>query len=55
LVTVLLLAFLDKYPGQLKTAVERALASLQGVLQATIQASGNAAFARVRDGKVGSA
>ena len=55
LITVLLLAFLDKNPGQLKNAVERALASLQAVLQATVKASGDAAFAKVRDAKVGSA
>ena len=48
----LLLANLDKNPGQLKIAVEKALASLQAVLQATMQAAGDAAFAEVRDAKV---
>lgn len=52
LIVVLLLANLDKNPGQLKTAVEKALASLQAVLQATMQAAGDAAFAEVRDAKV---
>ncbi len=50
---VLLLANLDKHPGQLKTAVEKSLASLQGILQATVKAAGEAAFATVRDAKVG--
>ncbi len=49
---VLLLANLDKHTGQLKTAVERSLASLQGILQATVKAAGDAAFATVRDAKV---
>lgn len=49
---VLLLANLDKHPGQLKTAVEKSLASLQGILQATLKAAGDAAFAEVRDAKV---
>lgn len=52
LLTVLLLARLDKEPGRLKSAVERALASLQAVLQATRQAAGDAAFAKDRDAKV---
>ena len=49
---VLLLANFDKHPGQLKLAVENSLASLQGILQATVKAAGDAAFATVRDAKV---
>ena len=49
---VLLLANIDKHPGQLKLAVESSLASLQGILQATVKAAGDAAFATVRDAKV---
>jgi len=52
LIVALLLANLDKNPGQLKIAVEKALASLQAVLQATMRAAGDAAFAEVRDAKV---
>lgn len=50
--TALLLAWLDKHPSNLKAAVEKAVAGLQGILQATAKAAGNAAFAKERDAKV---
>lgn len=43
LLTALLLAWLDKLPGDLAAAVEHALAGLQGVLQATATACGDVA------------
>ena len=49
---MLLLAMLDRRPGSLKTALEKALASLQAVLQATVEAAGDAAFAKDRDSQV---
>lgn len=52
LLTALLLAELDKQPRNLIAAVEGAIASLQGVLQATIEAAGESAFAKERDAKV---
>ncbi|BDA42154.1 Pyridoxal kinase [Coccomyxa sp. Obi] len=52
LLTALLLAQLDKQPRNLKAAVESAVASLQGVLQATVKAAGESAFANERDAKV---
>ena len=50
--TVLLLAWLDAHPHNLQHAVEKAVAALQGVLQATAEAAGDAAFAKERDAKV---
>ena len=50
--TVLLLAWLDRHPRNLKRAVEKAVAALQGVLQATARAAGEAAFTKERDAKV---
>ena len=52
LMTVLLLAWLDAHPHNLKHAVEKAVAALQGVLQATAEAAGDAAFTKERDAKV---
>ena len=52
LLTVLLLARLDRQPRNLKAAVESAVASLQAVLQATVKAAGESAFATERDAKV---
>ena len=49
---MLLLAMLDRRPGSLKTALEKALASLQAILQATVEAAGDAAFAKDRDSQV---
>ena len=50
--TALLLAWLDKHPRSLKTAVEKAVAGLQAVLQATVKSAGDSAFAADRDAKV---
>lgn len=50
--TVLLLAALDMQPNNLMAAVERAVASLQAVLQATVKAAGESAFTATRDAKV---
>jgi hypothetical protein len=50
--TVLLLAWLDRHPRNLKHAVEKAVAALQAVLQATARAAGEAAFTKERDAKV---
>ncbi len=50
--TVLLLAALDKQPRNLKGAVEKAVATLQAVLQATVKAAGQSAFTSERDAKV---
>ncbi|CAL8468163.1 g7702 [Coccomyxa elongata] len=52
LLTVLLLARLDRQPRNLKAAVESAVASLQAVLQATVKAAGESAFAKERDAQV---
>ncbi|EIE20641.1 pyridoxal kinase [Coccomyxa subellipsoidea C-169] len=52
LMTVLLLAALDKQPRNLKGAVEKAVATLQAVLQATVKAAGQSAFTSERDAKV---
>lgn len=52
LMTVLLLAALDRQPRNLKGAVEKAVAILQAVLQATVKAAGQSAFAVERNAKV---
>lgn len=52
LLTALLLAQLDKQPRNLKAAVEVAISSLQAVLQATVKAAGESAFAKERDARV---
>lgn len=52
LLTALLMAWMDKHPSNLKAAVEKAVAGLQGVLQATAEAAGDAASAKERDSKV---
>ena len=46
------MAWMDKHPGNLKAAVEKAVAGLQGILQATAKAAGDAALAKERDAKV---
>lgn len=50
--TALLLAWLDKHPHSLKVAVEKAVAGLQAVLQATVESAGQSAFAADREAKV---
>jgi hypothetical protein len=52
LMTVLLLAALDRQPRNLKGAVEKAVATLQAMLQATVKAAGQSAFAAERTAKV---
>lgn len=52
LMTVLLLAALDRQPRNLKGAVEKAVAILQAMLQATVKAAGQSAFAVERNAKV---
>ena len=52
LLTALLMAWMDKHPSNLKAAVEKAVAGLQGILQATAKAAGDAAVAKERDSKV---
>ena len=42
LLTALLLAWLDRYPDDLKQAVETAIASLQGIVQRTYESVGDA-------------
>lgn len=53
LLTALLLAWLDKLPGDLAAAVEHALAGLQGVLQATATACGDVAKTTEHSAQVG--
>lgn len=52
LLTALLLARLHKDPDNMKYAVEQAVASLQGVLLASAEASGEAAYATERTAQV---
>ena len=50
--TALLLANLHKDPGNMAHAVEKALASLQAVLQASAEASGDSAHMKERTSPV---
>ena len=50
--TALLLANLHKDPGNMAHAVEKALASLQAVLQASAEASGDSAHMKERTSQV---
>ncbi len=50
---MLLLARLKEHPNNLKLALELAIGSLQGVLQATFEAAGDAVASTERTSEVG--
>lgn len=52
LLAALLLANIELHPGNLVEAVERSLASTQGILLATVDAAGDAARAKDRTPEV---